>query len=196
MAADAENHPGTQGNSEVLDLGSRRRLFQSGAAFSRARSERTADALFTRCDAAARSRRAHHIEWWNKGWPHEFGQWNSGLLHPTSSRHSCRDNKDIDRKKMLAVVRATKRHRRHPDAAPGRGDCRSSRQIPHGGRGTFCRMSRRQAGTPRQPRRQVRQTGTPVRRSGTRRSGTRSGTRRLKARRSGTPVNNRAPGRE
>jgi len=74
-----------------------------------------------RCSAQAHRGAPHRMV--EQGWPHEFGQWNSGLL-PTSSRHSSRQLGHSSNRQH-AVVRATKQHRRHPDAAPGRETARS-----------------------------------------------------------------------
>ena len=92
MAADAEIIPEVLGgNSEVLDLGSRRRLFSRAQRL--ALIERDGGCAFTGCDAPPSHTEAHHIEWWNKGGPTNL---DNGILVCSRHHHDIhRDNWDI-----------------------------------------------------------------------------------------------------
>ncbi|MBG6109103.1 HNH endonuclease signature motif containing protein [Frigoribacterium sp. CG_9.8] len=66
MAADAEIIPEVLGgDSEVLDLGTRRRLFSRAQRL--AITERDGGCAFPGCEAPPTHTEAHHIEWWTEG---------------------------------------------------------------------------------------------------------------------------------
>ena len=92
MAADAEIIPEVLGgDSEVLDLGTRRRLFSRAQRL--ALIERDGGCAFTGCDAPPSHTEAHHIEWWKKGGPTNL---DNGILVCSRHHHDIhRDNWDI-----------------------------------------------------------------------------------------------------